>query len=714
MVDFTTDDLRKILEINRYEPNILEYYDNVTYNIRFYMMNHAFQKRLSQDRLDGKFFNGEFKIPDRDKIIIAETGVSEHYSITSLQISSVHASAERNPSAATYKLEMRMHEVDGCDLVNKITAVSKAVGYENYVCQPFHIDIWFSGYEQATGKPIQIIENMVFTYEVLLGEVKTQVDNNGCEYNFIMTPVPQSGMDKYITNLFQIGEIRPDTEGRTGGTSYGSYVTRMVELINEKFVEDNPAIKQYYLGGPENGYLVIDNYITGNAVSYEAMVHEATKKYKAEQEYNDYVKKAKSYATNPNQLLLSNQSMNPAYMEEQNYTPYVPNISIDTINKKDFENSPISDFIASQSSDKVAQGYMQFESGTSFEQALQELCFHSEDLNTYVVRPRYRVEYIENDGGIECRRIHCDLVFTDNSYLHYFKDRAIEQSYNQEQEDLRIKNMQLNEARNLILNNLLRKRYEWLYNGIDTAVLEFNSSIDKLWYANVGLENVLTVNKASSDVVKQVNQQEQFKKLVSAYESTILDPKKNIATALQESNKPLEGVRGLASDKRLYLDDIYRCLSEDTKTNYLTKRNIYEKNDKLSDADTNNIDDLDTKTSIMTKAGYNNIHAAGNLVEVELTILGDPFWLGICEDKNLYNGNNISNDFDKFFHFAFGVKYGLPENEDGTYALEDVTEFSNIYQIVESTSILESGKFIQKIKGVLDPAFMHLARIEGL
>lgn len=29
-----------------YIPNILEYYDNVTYNIRFYMINHVYQKKI--------------------------------------------------------------------------------------------------------------------------------------------------------------------------------------------------------------------------------------------------------------------------------------------------------------------------------------------------------------------------------------------------------------------------------------------------------------------------------------------------------------------------------------------------------------------------------------------------------------------------------------------------------------------------------------------
>ena len=235
MVDFTTDDLRKILEINHYEPNILEYYDNVTYNIRFYMLNHAFQKRFSSDRLDGKYFI----VPDNEKIIIAETGVSEHYSVTSLQISSVHASAERNPSAATYKLEMRLHEVDGCDLVNKITAVSKAVGYESYIEQPYHIDIWFSGYEHSTGKPIQVIENMVLTYEVLLSEVKTQVDNNGCEYNFNKL---NDSNALFPTNCYMLFVGKTTSPDRHQVSKYLQY-----KIIDDIYHES-------YIGLDEHGY----------------------------------------------------------------------------------------------------------------------------------------------------------------------------------------------------------------------------------------------------------------------------------------------------------------------------------------------------------------------------------------------------------------------------------------------------------------------------
>ena len=690
MVDFTTDDLRKILEINHYEPNILEYYDNVTYNIRFYMLNHAFQKRFSSDRLDGKYFI----VPDNEKIIIAETVVSEHYSVTSLQISSVHASAERNPSAATYKLEMRLHEVDGCDLVNKITAVSKAVGYESYIEQPYHIDIWFSGYEQSTGKPIQVIENMVLTYEVLLSEVKTQVDNNGCEYNFIMTP--QCTIDKNVRTLFRIGEIQPGWEGNSSGTTFGAYVDRIVKLINEKYIEENPSVAELYVEDSDK-YLTVRDYKIGSSNSYEALVSKSIKKYKTEKDLErqneENIKKYKAMG--------------------QDYIPLASNVTMDNINTINFKNCIIDPFIAPQTQDSVSKGLIQFDAITSFEEALQELCFHSTELASYVVRPKYSIVFDKNMNGKECKKIFVDLIFTDNSYLNYFKERALGDTFSLEAEKERIKNMQLNEARNLILNNLLQKRYEWLYNGRDTSVLEFTSSIDKLWYANTGINNYATVNAASTDVVKQVSEAENQKRLITAYEQIIMDKSKKIEDALRESNKPLDGVRGLSSDKRLYLDDIYRCMSDDMKNEYLTKRIIYEKNDSLSNADNSSPSEGIQKVSIMTKAGYNNIHATGNLVEVELQILGDPFWLALIDDKKLYEYDD-TNDFNKFHHFAFRVKYGLPENADGTYALEDVTEFSSIYQIVESTSIFDNGKFIQKIKGVLDPAFMHLARIEGL
>ena len=65
--DITSDNLSELTKLLNYQyvPNVLEYYDNVTYNIRFYMLNHSFQKRLSEERLEMEL---DYTIPDEYRL----------------------------------------------------------------------------------------------------------------------------------------------------------------------------------------------------------------------------------------------------------------------------------------------------------------------------------------------------------------------------------------------------------------------------------------------------------------------------------------------------------------------------------------------------------------------------------------------------------------------------------------------------------------------
>lgn len=677
--DITSDNLSELTKLLNYQyvPNVLEYYDNVTYNIRFYMLNHAFQKRFSNSKI---FQTNEqiFKIPDEEKIIIAETGVSSSLSIESVTIHTVHAAVNKNPSAASYQIDLRIKEANGCNLINQIAVVSKAVGYESYIIQPFHIDIWFTGYDQATGKPIKILKDgdkeLFLTYEVLCAEVKTNVDNNGAEYNFIMVPVPQGSMDKSITTLFKIGEIKPSSN------TYGGYVDKIIDLINEKFFDDNPKIRDvYYSSEGELKYLNFGKYIIADNNTYNGLI-------------------AKSSKSDTNRIASNN------------------------IEIFDIQSAPVEDFIAPQNSDSIKDGYVQYDAIMTFETMLQELCHHCDAVRNYIVRPRYRVEYIQNSpSGIECRKVYVDLIFTKNSYLEYFQKRGLTNNYSIYDDKKYIKEMQLKEMRNLILNGCVRKRYEWQYNGRDTSVLEFNSSLDKLWVANIGIDNVLTVNTALNDNVEEARKLATQQAMKKMYDDEIIGNLKDytMLKALQLSNQPLSGVRNLASDKRLYLQDIYHCIDrKKIKDKDWNTRIIYEKNDSLANSDDISESSDSSVPSILAKAGYENIHSAGNLVDLEITILGDPFWLDIISDDELYKNPEKANAFDRFYHFAFRVRTVLEMGSNGQWGnpndVEDCMEFSNIYQIVESTSILEHGKFIQKLKGTLNPAFVHLARMENL
>ena len=75
------------------------------------------------------------KINDNAKIIIAETGVTSNYDITSMTMDTVHTSVYKNSSATTYKINLMIKELNGCSLTNKIAVISKMMGYQNHVCQ---------------------------------------------------------------------------------------------------------------------------------------------------------------------------------------------------------------------------------------------------------------------------------------------------------------------------------------------------------------------------------------------------------------------------------------------------------------------------------------------------------------------------------------------------------------------------------------------------
>lgn len=652
-------DLNYLLSRVPYDNNVLEYYDNVTYNIRFYMLNRAYQNKLSRDRINGIVPNN-YRLPDDSKIIIAETGVTPHYDITSLKLNTIYSSVSQNSSATTCKIEMQIKESSGCSLLNKIVAVSKMLGYENYILQPFHIDVWFTGYEQSSGRPVKIINNEVFTYEVIMSEVKSQADVSGTTYNMVMIHSPKSALNKTVQSLGNIGVLNIES-----GT-VGEYKKAVEEYINTKFFDNNPKIKSAY---GSDKFLTIGKLIDASVDSYN-----------------------KSIAN---------------VLSEQNKTKIIPQGGID------IENISVHRDFSAQYTEKTSDGQTRPSSYDIFDTFFQNLCLHTTELKDYIARPVYRVEYLGNMNGQEIHKIHVDIVFKKNSYLEYFNEYAkkpnispIEKQYLRDQ-------MAVNELKKLIYTGALNKKYEWLYSGKDTSVLEMNSSLDMLWYANIPYVDALKVNEASTNFVKQ---NEDLNEVLFANDEIIRQDtlyKESLSNVIKKSNKPLNGIRTLASDKRLYIDDIYNVLDDKSKSEYLNPRKILETYDEHSDVDTADSTDISMETQ-NAKVGYNNIFQAGNLTELNITILGDPYWISLVSDNKLYANNDESSiaNANIFPHFSFKMKTAIGQKENGEYNLEDAVYFSNIYQLIETVSIFESGKFTQQLKGVINNAFMYNARLK--
>lgn len=678
-------DLDYLLSKVPYMSNILEYYDNVTYNIRFYMLNEVYQNKLSKDRVNG-IIPPNYQLPNDSKIIIAETGVSSNYDITSLTLKTVYSSVAENSSGVTYELNMKIKEINGCSLINKITAVSKLVGYESYILQPFHIDIWFSGFEQSTGKPVKCIGNQVLTYEVIMAEVKTNVDFTGTIYNFIMSSAIDKAFNKTSRTLSNIGTL--DIKSGT----LREYKIAVEKYLNDRFFENNPSLVEVY---PKRDYIVINRLIDGDINLNKAAIEEYNKKY-------------------PDTIVPINQ-FTPINPDERNARTQSEFKVIRNPEKKplgkDIENIRVNLNSSPQSTDSIDTAMTRPNVDDTFDSFFQKLCFNTDELKNYTARPVYRVEYVGNYGGQQLHRIYVDIVFKENTYLDYYIDKAKNKEFDLNIQ--KVKNMQVKELQNLLFHGALRKKYEWLYNGHDTSVLEMNSSLDMLWYSNIPLIDPIKISESSANNVAITNNRDIIvKDLEKIRELTIY--KEKLENVIKKSNAPLNGIRTLATDKRLYIDDIYNCIDDTTRIEYLNNRKLLEKYDVFSKTSPSTEDTNINIDAQYAKVGYNNIHQAGNLVELDIKILGDPYWLGLCSDNYIYASDTENNiiKVSTFPHFTFKMNTALGQKPDGTYDLESITNFSSIYQLIESTSVFEEGKFIQQLKGVINQSFIHDARLK--
>ena len=429
--------LNSIIE---YQHNELEEYDNVTYNIRFYMLPYSYQQELSKYKNEGdvNFFK---KISDNAKIIIAETGVSSNYDITSLTMETVHTSVYRSNSATTYKINLIIKEITGCSLLNKIAVISKVLGYQNHYCQPYHLDIWFSGYEHSTGKEIKQIGEML-TYEVIISEVTSNISENIAHYNFIMVPVTSGSFNKTINSLWSNGVIKIEEK-----MNLGEYKKKIEKSLNDVFFNNNPNLKPYY---PSEKFVHIDKLIID----------------KTERGLIDYVQDENI----ANTLLIDDIESIPV----QAIPP-----------ENDNESEGQYDVFGNKISD-------------TFDGLFQRLCARTEQLKDYIARPVYRVVYNQQSvvGGQELVEIYVDIVFRKNTYLEHFNRNPVMN------DDLnRIKKMQEEELNKLIHNGALKKKYQYLFNGKDTSVLEMNTSLDKLWFACLPSLYVLQNDASSNDKV---------------------------------------------------------------------------------------------------------------------------------------------------------------------------------------------------------------------
>ena len=220
----------------------------------------------------------------------------------------------------------------------------------------------------------------------------------------------------------------------------------------------------------------------------------------------------------------------------------------------------------------------------------------------------------------------------------------------------------------------ISKEYNYIYTGQNTNVLDFNIQINNLFFAGAN-----TSNESDSGNLIDQNQQGTAENLQTKTEKTV-----GPASGSQLAN--LGRSRTKRDPNAL---DSYKGGNASKSTEQLVAESFHR--------------------AFITGS-------SGDLVTVDLEILGDPYWLVDSGVNNYFAGisdpsSQITNDGTMNYESGTVYTYITFRNPidlndvKGTYEFQKIeSEFTGIYRVVQCDHNFADGKFIQKLKCVRMPA----------
>lgn len=121
--------------------NVLNQYANYTYHIKWSVTNDIIASNLTNatDYLNDNLVAKE---------IIAESGVTAGFSIYDLEINSIPAPGSKVQSMIHTNFTMTVKEPFGFSLLDRLYSYGQQFGISNHLTSPYFIEIWFTGYNE--------------------------------------------------------------------------------------------------------------------------------------------------------------------------------------------------------------------------------------------------------------------------------------------------------------------------------------------------------------------------------------------------------------------------------------------------------------------------------------------------------------------------------------------------------------------------------------
>lgn len=234
-----------------------------------------------------------------------------------------------------------------------------------------------------------------------------------------------------------------------------------------------------------------------------------------------------------------------------------------------------------------------------------------------------------------------------------------------------------------INRRILTKRYDYLYTGLNTEVINFNAKFDLTWFIPMPPQGSARTTSEQMPSVKAASISDSF-----------VDKRKAIIPQQAEKFKPSVSTPGT---ELVYAGDLEQVKDPDIKV-------------PLKQA-AHAITPMATETPNTRGAGYTNIlfdqtfvnGVTPNVVQIDLEIKGDPYWLGEPRDPDFETDTlgDVAKYRQSQVFFALNMAVPQTENiETGFVENLDRSVYTGVYYVTIVKHHFAEGEFKQTLSAL--------------
>lgn len=624
-----------VLDMFSVGTNILNDYVNYTYHWIFFAADE----------------NSDGPTPE-EGVIIAESGV------TGLNIKEVIMTNVVNPSfdgksnthlAVGLDIIMGIAEPAGISLADNMIAAGSYVGSTDWAKQPYFMSVSFRGYNAYTGAPDLALPSLSKVWKVVVKKISSRTDHSGTEYTLFMTIINNEGSQSSISRI--------STNVRFAATTVGDCIKQLIAQLNGN---EEKEIKTYYANKVQYDIQFVKSEFASDPESWEII-------------------KSEDNPTIPADSLIANKERAKDLGGEVNdgakEMPFPEGTRIEEVIELIIAATKEGRELAGIKHDTIQTD----ESGGSSD----EISDPTKNVHHFIrVEPKITLNGFNTDFNDYNRSVTYYVHFQSNVTTVHDKS------------SLDYKTGPGKRQRVMEISEFVVRRYDYLFTGMNTEVINLNIAIDNYYAAIFPVASGFYNSYFHRDG-KYLND-EKVKAVESGRESG--DDSGADPSGGDSGGEGMSDVFGGGGGKTVWRPRF----SEDQNT---AENNIHKS------AETQWNRGRAVMGSVLNQKMGRAVTPA--LLNIDLEIRGDPYWFGCdtLEQESARGGKAIHqgsagetanyHDHSQLFLLAFDMPREYNKNT-GLYSSNKENAMQGIYQVLKVTSTFRDGKFTQKLNSVRD------------